>query len=105
MPPAAERKPAERILGRALAGRRNYVVIATKSIRSSIGRTVEQLSHDWGLRPHQVSLAWLLSRPAVASVIVGAETVDELTANASAAELVLEQGQLDALTTLEVGNS
>ena len=53
----------------------------------AIGRDVERLSHDWGLRPHQVSLAWLLSRPAVASAIVGAETVDEITANASAADI------------------
>ena len=30
-PPAAEHEPAERILGRALAGRRDEVVIATKS--------------------------------------------------------------------------
>src|SRR5215213_11847240 len=30
-PPAAEREPAEQILGRALAGRRDEVVIATKS--------------------------------------------------------------------------
>ena len=30
-PPAAEREPAEQILGRALAGRRDDVVIATKS--------------------------------------------------------------------------
>src|SRR5215217_2845778 len=70
-----------------------------------IGRTVERLSQDWGLRPYQVSLAWLLSRPAVASAIVGAETVEELTANASAADGVLEQAQLDALTTLRVGTN
>jgi len=70
-----------------------------------IGRTVERLSQDWGLRPYQVSLAWLLSRPAVASAIVGAETVEELTANASAAEVVLEQAQRDALTTLRVGTN
>ena len=68
-----------------------------------IGRTVERLSQDWGLPPYQVSLAWLLSRPAVASAIVGAETVEELTANASAAEVVLEQAQLDELTRLRVG--
>jgi 1-deoxyxylulose-5-phosphate synthase len=37
-----------------------------------IGRTVERLSQEWGLQPYQVSLAWLLSRPAVASAIVGA---------------------------------
>jgi 1-deoxyxylulose-5-phosphate synthase len=68
-----------------------------------IGRSVEQLSQHWGLRPHQVSLAWLLSRPAVASAIVGAETVEEITANASAAEVALDQAQLDELTTLRVG--
>jgi 1-deoxyxylulose-5-phosphate synthase len=70
-----------------------------------IGRTVERLSQDWGLRPYQVSLAWLLSRPAVASSIVGAETVEELTANASAADVVLDQAQLDALTSLRVGTN
>ena len=42
--------------------------------------------------PYQVSLAWLLSRPAVASVIVGAETVDELRANATAADVAARTG-------------
>ena len=56
-----------------------------------ICRTVERLSQDWGLRPYQVSLAWLLSRPAVASAIVGAETVEELTANASAVARMCER--------------
>jgi 1-deoxyxylulose-5-phosphate synthase len=65
-----------------------------------IGRTVERLSHEWGLQPYQVSLAWLLSRPAVASAIVGAETVDEVTANATAADVTLEQAQIEALTAL-----
>jgi 1-deoxyxylulose-5-phosphate synthase len=37
-----------------------------------VGRAVERLSQDWNLQPYQVSLAWLLSRPAVASAIVGA---------------------------------
>ena len=65
-----------------------------------IGRAVERLSQNWSLQPYQVSLAWLLSRLAVASVIVGAETVDEITANATAANVKLEQAQLDALTVL-----
>ena len=69
-----------------------------------IGRAVERLSQDWGLQPYQVSLAWLLSRPAVASVIVGAETVEEITANATAADVNLEQAQLDALTALRAGD-
>ena len=65
-----------------------------------IGRAVERLSQDWSLQPYQTSLAWLLARPAVASVIVGAETVEEVTANASAADTVLEPTQLDTLTAL-----
>ena len=51
-----------------------------------------------------MSLAWHLSRPAVASAIIGAETVDEITANAIAADVTLEQGQLDALTALGAGD-
>jgi 1-deoxyxylulose-5-phosphate synthase len=70
-----------------------------------IGRTVERLSEEWGLQPYQVSLAWLLSRPAVASAIVGAETVEEVTANATAADVILDQAQLDALTALRAGDN
>src|SRR3954447_18818540 len=65
-----------------------------------IGRAVERLSQEWGLQPYQVSLAWLLSRPAVASAIVGAETAEEVTANATAADVTLDEAQLDALTAL-----
>jgi aryl-alcohol dehydrogenase-like predicted oxidoreductase len=70
-----------------------------------IGRTVERLSEEWGLQAYQVSLAWLLSRPAVASAIVGAETLEEVTANATAADVILEQAQLDALTALGAGDN
>ncbi len=48
-----------------------------------IGRALERLTQGVGLQPYQVSLAWLLHRPAVASAIVGAETVDEVTTNTS----------------------
>ena len=70
----------------------------------AVGRAVERLSQDWGMQPYQVSLAWLLSRPAVASVIVGVETVEEITANATAADVKLDQAQLDALTALQAGD-
>src|SRR3954463_11699601 len=66
-----------------------------------IGRALERLSQEWGLQPYQVSLAWLLSRPAVASVIVGAEAAEEVTANATAADVILDQAQRDALTALD----
>jgi aryl-alcohol dehydrogenase-like predicted oxidoreductase len=68
----------------------------------TLAREVDRLSRAWALAPYQVSLAWLLSRPAVASVIVGAETVDELRANATAADVRLDVAQLDALTALAI---
>jgi 1-deoxyxylulose-5-phosphate synthase len=68
-----------------------------------IGRAVQRLSQDWDLQPYQVSLAWLLSRPTVASAIVGAETAEEVTANATAADVTLDPAQLDALTALPAG--
>lgn len=45
-----------------------------------------------------VALAWLLARPGVASVLLGARTIDQLNDNLAAADLVLDDGQLDRLT-------
>ncbi len=54
-----------------------------------------------GATPAQVALAWLLGRPAVASVIVGARTEEQLAGNLKAADLVLsieERARLDAIS-------
>jgi aryl-alcohol dehydrogenase-like predicted oxidoreductase len=55
------------------------------------------LSGEWGIPASQLALSWLLSRPTVASVIIGPETIAELEQNAPAGELVLSEGQLQAL--------
>jgi diketogulonate reductase-like aldo/keto reductase len=44
-----------------------------------------------------VALAWLLERPAVTSVIVGARTTEQLTDNLGAAELSLTADELERL--------
>ena len=85
---------------REFAGDKRFGGSGFSDTELEIGRAVERLSQEWGLQPYQVSLAWLLSRPAVASAIVGAETESEITANASAADVALDQAQLDALTAL-----
>ena len=54
---------------------------------------------------YQISLAWLLSRPAVASVIVGAETIAELRANASAADIEFTPEQVDTISALTSDNA
>jgi aryl-alcohol dehydrogenase-like predicted oxidoreductase len=91
--------------GREFAGDQRFGGSGFSDAEFDVGRGVERLSQDWSLQPYQVSLAWLLSRPAVASVIVGAETVEEITANATAANVKLEQAQIDALTALRAGDN
>jgi aryl-alcohol dehydrogenase-like predicted oxidoreductase len=54
-----------------------------------------------GATPAQVSIAWLLSRPVVTSVIIGASTLEQLEDNLAAAELTLapeDLARLDAAT-------
>lgn len=88
------------VLDRPIAGGKRYGEPGYPDAEIAIARQLDQLAREWGLGMQQVSLAWLLSRPAVASVIVGAETADELCANASAADVELTQEQLDAVSAL-----
>ena len=50
-----------------------------------------------GVSAAQVALAWLLSRPGVTSVIVGARTDDQLADNLASADLVLSSEERAAL--------
>jgi aryl-alcohol dehydrogenase-like predicted oxidoreductase len=54
-----------------------------------------------GVTPAQVALAWLLERPGVATVIVGARTAEQLADNLGAADLSLsaeEQARLEQVS-------
>ena len=90
------------VLDREVSGDQRFGAAGFSGSEIAVAREVERLSHTWGLKPYQVALAWLLSRPAVASAIVGAETADEVQANATAADVELDPAQLDALTALAV---
>lgn len=48
----------------------------------------------------QVALAWLLTRPAVASVVIGARTPAQLEGNLGAADLCLTPAQIERLNTV-----
>ena len=54
--------------------------------------------HD--VSPAQVALAWLLGRPGVASVVVGARTDEQLADNLGAANLTLEEDERSRLDEL-----
>jgi aryl-alcohol dehydrogenase-like predicted oxidoreductase len=88
------------VLDRDVSGDQRFGGTGFPAAEVTIARQVDRLSRTWGLASNQVSLAWLLSRPTVASAIVGAETVDEILANAAANEIQLDPTQLDELTAL-----
>ncbi len=50
-----------------------------------------------GVSVARVALAWVLRRPAVTSVIVGAKTIEQLTDNLAASELQLSDAELTVL--------
>ena len=63
-------------------------------------RTLERVravaeAHD--ATPSQVALAWLLSRPSVATVLVGARTPEQLDDNLGAAALRLSENEIELL--------
>ena len=58
-----------------------------------------------GVAPAQVALAWLLGRPAVTSLVIGARTDEQLRGNLGAADLVLspdERAALDKVSAPEL---
>jgi aryl-alcohol dehydrogenase-like predicted oxidoreductase len=62
-----------------------------------------EIAEDRGVSAAQVALSWLLGRPGVASVIVGARTDEQLADNLRAAELELseeERRSLDEVSAL-----
>jgi aryl-alcohol dehydrogenase-like predicted oxidoreductase len=88
------------VLDRDLAGDKRFGGPGFSAAEIAVARELDRLAREWGLGMQQVSLAWLLSRPAVASVIVGAETVEEMRDNASAADVELTAEQLQAVSAL-----
>jgi len=63
---------------------------------------LQSLAAGRGASPAQIALAWLLTRPAVSSILVGASKMSQLENNLAATNVTLDAGelaQLDAATT------
>jgi aryl-alcohol dehydrogenase-like predicted oxidoreductase len=56
-----------------------------------------EIADGHGVSAAQVALAWLLGRPTISSVIIGARTDEQLADNLKAAELQLSDGERDRL--------
>ncbi|MEO9530235.1 aldo/keto reductase [Roseibium sp.] len=59
---------------------------------------LRSIASDHGRPPAHVALAWLGSRPGVASILLGARTAEQLADNLAARDLVLATPELEALT-------
>ena len=58
---------------------------------------VESVAHSRGVSMAEVALAWLLGRPGVSSVILGARSLEQLTENLGAAGLRLSDDETTRL--------
>lgn len=59
--------------------------------------TLREVAAELGCDPAQAALAWAMARPEVASTIVGARTVAQLTGNITAASIRLNDDQMNRL--------
>jgi aryl-alcohol dehydrogenase-like predicted oxidoreductase len=88
--------------GRHVAGWDEPPVYDTDKLYDTVDVLVE-IADGRGVSAARVALAWLLGRPGVASVIVGARTDEQLADNLKAAELELseeERRRLDEVSAL-----
>ncbi len=58
--------------------------------RLTLGREVSRLAYELNVTPSALSLAWLMHRPAVSTIIAGATSVEQIKDNISSATLSLD---------------
>jgi aryl-alcohol dehydrogenase-like predicted oxidoreductase len=63
----------------------------------SVIETLRNVASEVGATMTQVALAWLESRPAVTSVILGARTVRQLRENIAASDLIIDSELVERL--------
>jgi aryl-alcohol dehydrogenase-like predicted oxidoreductase len=66
-----------------------------------VAEELDRLGDEWGHRPSQLALAWLLTRPAVVSAIVGPGRLETLEESANATAINLSPEQLEKLDSLQ----
>ena len=61
---------------------------------------LKQIAQNHGVTPAQVAIAWMLTKPFISSVIIGANKMSQLEDNLGAADLKLSPEEVDRLDTL-----
>ena len=67
--------------------------------RIELGNKVSQIAEELGTSSTALSLAWLMNRPAVSTVIVGATRVDQLEQNLHSISIQLNEATVSKLDT------
>jgi 1-deoxyxylulose-5-phosphate synthase len=75
--------------------------LTDKSIQ--LGRTVGRIASELGYSPTALSLAWLMGRTAVSTVIVGATKVEQLQENLNSVSITLDSDTLKSLDQASSG--
>jgi len=65
-------------------------------------KRIEAVGKEWGYPPAQLALAWLHSRPQVATTIIGPETMSEMDQNLGALEIELTPDQMEVLNEIGI---
>jgi len=95
---APDAAPTEGRLGAAPAGAMNAYARRSADRRTwDVVETVRAVAQEHDVPMARVALAWVLSRPEVTSVVLGARTVTHLADNLAALELVLSAEELARL--------
>jgi 1-deoxyxylulose-5-phosphate synthase len=73
---------------RVYAGEKRWGGGAFTESQHALADRLDRAAAEWGHSPAELGLAWVLSRPAVATAIVGAETVEEIAGSVTGVELL-----------------
>lgn len=78
-------------------GYSEFLYAATEQADSAVIRVVQQVAEARGVPMAQVALAWLYSRPAVCSVVMGATKSQHLSDAIGSLEITLTPDEISAL--------
>jgi aryl-alcohol dehydrogenase-like predicted oxidoreductase len=78
-------------------GMEAYDRVSVRERTWDVLEAVQDVAEGRGASMAQVALAWLVARPAVTSVILGARTTDQLRDNLAAADLTLDAAEAERL--------
>ncbi len=84
------------VVGHARSGRPGHIPVLSER-NLAVAQRLTALAADQGASAGQLSIAWLLHQPQVASVIIGASSVAQLDENIAAAQLTLGADALAAV--------